>query len=390
MERDTLRRRATWWAGAIVILAIGLLPAAFPGYYAQPLFTSPFAQGEAKWAIGLLPVAAALLMFRDYPDSLKARLVLGLVCLLAAGYCEHIHHQFVDKGYYFGPQLSNEKWQRDLHLQILAFDPGVIPHSYRFLSASLVAFFEWLSGDFWFGQSAFRILFDTLLLTMTFRYARLFLGTVASLLTVLGLVLLYPVTIAHYAGQSLDPMSHFSFVVSFYLLAKRRDAAMLPTLFLGVLAKESVAVMAVCRIFHGQRKPKDFLWTFAFVMAAVIPLVAVRIWVVRHGFSYQNISNVSPEHVLKNLGMYDEWLLQYLFALGVLIPGAVLGWRFMPRSYRRTCLLVTAALVVSSAFFSWLNEARNLVPAMILLLVINMKYLEASLWLPGQRLSRAA
>jgi hypothetical protein len=389
MKSGDLITHASWWTGTICILAIALLPVAYPDYWTHPLFASAIAQGAAKSAIGLLPLAAAWLVFRNYPGSLKARLVIGLVCLLAACYCEHIHHQFVDEGYYFGPQLSNAKWQRDLHLQILAFDPGVIPHSYRFLSASLVAFFEWLSGDFWFGQSAFRILFDTLLLAMTFRYARLFVGTVASLLTVLGLVLLYPVTIAHYAGQSLDPISHFSFVLCFYLLEKRRDAGMLPTLFLGVLAKESVAVMAACRIFYGKRQRRDFLWTFAFGMAALIPLIAVRIWVVRHGFSYQNISNVSPEHVLKNLGEYDQWLLQYLFALGVLIPGAVLGWRFMPRSYRWTCLLVTAALVVSSAFFSWLNEARNLVPAMILLLIVNMKYLETRLWLPGQRLSRA-
>jgi hypothetical protein len=95
-------------------------------------------------------------------------------------------------------------------------------------------------------------------------------------------------------------------------------------------------------------------------------------------------------HVVRNLGTYEQWTLQYLFSVGVLIPGTILGWRLMPPSFRWTCLLVTLSLVVSSAFFSWLNEVRNLVPAMILMLVVNMRYLESKFGLPGRGLEDVA
>ena len=70
----------------------------------------------------------------------------------------------------------------------------------------------------------------------------------------------------------------------------------------------------------------------------------------------------------------------YLATLGVLLPGAALGWRLMDRAFRSTCLLVTIAVVVSSLLFSWLVEVRNLIPALIPLAIVNLKYVETR-WL---------
>ena len=91
---------------------------------------------------------------------------------------------------------------------------------------------------------------------------------------------------------------------------------------------------------------------------------------------YARISGPGPSHVLNNLGQYTDWGPLWLVSLGLFLPGTLLGWRWLEPAFKATALVMTFALVLSSLFFSWLREVRNLVPAFIPLAVASLKYLE--------------
>lgn len=370
-------RYLLWYGGAALMLALTILPLARPAWFATPLFTHAAVLWTARIALLVLPLVAAILGFRTYAASRGERIWLIILVLLAAGFAEQVHHQFVDKGAYFGGGNSNTTFQQNLQQAVLELRPDAIPHSYRFVSHSLVAWAQWLSGSFFVGRAAYRLLFNTLLFVAIFRYARLFLGKPASVGVVLAMLLVYPITVAWYAGQFVDPASHLSFVACLYFFARPFEPGVGPALVVGVLAKESVAALAVCRAFYGSKRARAVLLAGLYFGAALAALIAIRYIVNRHAFGYGRISGVGMDHVWANLSGYDEWPFQYLFSLGIFLPGAWLGWHLMDRPFRLTCLLLTAALVVSSALFSWLNEVRNLVPALVMLAIVNLKYVES-------------
>lgn len=301
----------------------------------------------------------------------RQRRCLALLALAAACFCWHIHHQFVDQGSYFG-DVQNADWQESLQHSVMR-GVGWVPHSYRFLSHCVVAWLQWLTDSFEFACAAYRIIFGAVMFATLIRYALLYLRPAFAGGVVVALVLVYPVTIASYAGQFVDPASHLSFVACLFFLARPYEPGLAPTLVAGVLAKESVAVMALCRAFYGEpRRALALAALYGAVALAVV--VAVRLYANAGILAYEGISGVSLDHVVVNLRRYDEWGPQYLGTLGVLAPGAWLGWRLMDRPFRWTCITLTIALLVSSAFFSWLVEVRNLVPALMMLAVVNMRY----------------
>jgi hypothetical protein len=189
-------------------------------------------------------------------------------------------------------------------------------------------------------------------------------------------VMVYPVTIVRYAGQLVDPASHLSFAVCLYALAAGYEPAFGPSLFLGVFAKESVVVMGLCRMFYGASRLRALAATALYFGVGLANVAAIRL-IVNHGtFAYNKVSGVEENHILTNWNLYDQWGPLYLVSIGLFIPGAVLGWRYMDRPFKQTALLVTAAMVVSSLIFSWLAEVRNLMPAIFPLAVASMKYVE--------------
>jgi hypothetical protein len=190
------------------------------------------------------------------------------------------------------------------------------------------------------------------------------------------LAALYPQIIFHYAGQMVDPASYLSFAACLFCLARRNDALFGPVLFLGVFAKESVIVMAVCRAFYGPDRRRAVLVAAGYLVVALFLVVAIRLKITG-GFNYSTMSGVGLSHIRENiLRWYPWWLPLYVCTLGLLLPGAILGMRFMDRSFRWTCVVITASVVISSTMFSWLTEVRNLGPALIPLAVANLRYAE--------------
>lgn len=396
------RRSYLLWTGlSLLFLAVFVLPVVRPAWFTTPLFEPGparalvasghgetfdlplvthhgFVRGGFRLALLALVPLGAWLALRGTQLTAREKPAAWLLALAAAGIGEVVQFAIVDHGHYFGAQYfaDNTVWQFFLHQKILSLDPAHLPHSYRFLPDAIVAVYTWLTGSFVFARIAYRLLFDALLYVAVYRFARVYVSSFFAAGAILLLAALYPISILKYAGQFADPMSHLSFAVCFFCLARRYEPGFAPSVFLGILAKESVIVMPLCRAFGLGPLRRAIRLAAIYLAGGVAVALAIRI-AVNPGHVAYMVNHVHPGHARANLGLYREWAPLYLASLGVLLPGAMLGWRLMDRPFRLTCLLVTAALVVSSILYSWLAEVRNLVPAFIPLVVINLRYLES-------------
>jgi hypothetical protein len=297
--------------------------------------------------------------------------------LFAAGFCEVLHHRIVDLGQYDPAFANNLAWQLNLQKAVLQLDAGgATPHSYRFLPNCIVAFLQWLSGSFEVARITYRLLANGLFFAMVYRYARIYVAPVYSIACILVIAFCYPVTILRYAGQFTDPASYLSFAACLYCLAAGREAGVQCTLFVGVLAKESIVAAALCRAFYGKNRLKSTFITGIYFLAAIAIVLGIRRYV--NGapipFKFRSISGTGSDQLLNNLLEWHEWWAMYAVTLGALIPGAIAGWKLMDKSFRATCVVIAAATLGSNIAISLFWEERNIVPLFIPLAVVNMKY----------------
>jgi hypothetical protein len=371
-----------WYVFASAFLAIGSLPVALSGHLAGVLLVPPALVPLARTVLLASPFLACWVALRNAPGSARERRIAWAFSLACAGFCEVLHYWITDTGHYFPTAqfADNTGWQLWVHSAVLRLSPWFEPHSYRFLPDSIVALFQAFTGDFAFARTAYRLLFNSLLFATIFRYSRIYLAPVSAVAVMLVIVLLYPVSILRYAGQLADPLSHLSFAVCLYCLAAGYGPGFGPSLVVGIFAKESVVVMALCRAFQGGSCLRSAARALGYLVAALAAAVAIRLRVNHGHLAYHAISGTGFQQARYNLDAWADWVPLYLATLGVLLPGAALGWRLMDRAFRSTCLLVTIAVVVSSLLFSWLVEVRNLIPALIPLAIVNLKYVETR-WL---------
>ena len=373
-----------WYSGGALVLFVACLPVLWPASFSAPMAIGSAGQWAVRIGLFALTPLFVLSLFRTYEGSRRERWFLIVLALVGACFCEHIAHQFVDKGHYFGGPVNSD-WQKMLQERVIALDPVHVPHSYRFFSHGIVELFSWLGGGFEVGRAAYRLLFNALLCGAILRFARLFLPVVYSAATLVLLLCLYPVTVAFFAGQFVDPASHLSFVACFYFIHRGFEPGLAPSILVGIFAKESVAVMAAARLFGPGKRFRSLVVAGLYLGLALGAILTIR-FVVNHGaMRYNQISGVGVGHLLANLKPWDVWGPQLALSLGVLLPGAVLGWRLMDRNYRLMAVLVSVSLIVSSLMFSWLHEARNFFPAMILLAIVNLRYVQCYIERDGSR-----
>lgn len=371
-----------WYGFAAVLLAVGFVPILWPDRFSGLLpGLGPYVPYFRAVLIAS-PFVACWLALRNAPVSASERTAAWVFSLACAGFCEVVHYWVTDRGVLFPvtEYINNTAWQEARHYGIIRLGPGDAPHSYRFLPDGFVAIFHAFTGDFVFARIIYRILCDSLLFSVIFRYARLYLAQVPAIAVMLLIVLLYPIGILRYAGQFVDPMSYLTFAVCLYGLAAGNEAGFGSSLFVGVFAKESVVAMAICRAFQGSRRFRASILALGYFLVAAAIAIGIRVHV-NHGQMGEGgishyISGTGLRQASDNLNDYPKWLPMYLATLGVLAPGAALGWRLMDRAFQATCIVVTASVLVSSLLFSWLAEVRNLVPAYIPLAIVNLKYVE--------------
>lgn len=372
--------RVSRWYGlsaTLVLVCFGQLR--WQAYFAVPLFTDPWSIVTIAVCLFLAVPAAAWGALAGGKDNARLKVVVVAFSLFAAGYCEVLHHWIVDLGRYDPRFANNLGWQLNIHKAVLRLEGGgAMPHSFRFLPDCIVAFFQWLSGSFDVARITYRLLANSLLFVMIYRYGRLYLTPAFAVAAIIVIAFFYPVTILRYAGQFTDPASHLSFVVCLYCLASGLEAGFQCSLFLGVLAKESIIAASICRIFYGKGRLKAAALAAVYFALTMALELAIRRYVNKAPIplAFASISNTGSNELLNNLRVWRDWWATYAVTLGVLIPGAVAGWKLMDKPFRATCLVIVVATLGSNLAVSLFWEVRNIVPALIPLAIVNLRYAE--------------
>ncbi len=286
----------------------------------------------------------------------------------------NVHRYYIDRGSNFST-TPNLNWQIELQNSVINLLPTVSPHSYRFLPNSLVRWMQVSGVSFETARDIYRLLIGILLFYALYRYARLFTDYLGSVITLLLVAIVYPVSFEYYSGQLTDPLSHLSFVLAFIFLETGEFAFLLTTLIIGSLAKETVLAMAGYYVLFCRGDRRYLAKAAVLGLSVIEAFVGVRVFVLRKAsqYNYEQVSGVSLAHLTGNW-QNGRWLPILLLTVGVMIPFLVLAWRETPVALRRQVLYLFPVLFISSLFFSWLVEARNYMPIIFILAVVAGNY----------------
>ena len=123
---------------------------------------------------------------------------------------------------------------------------GLFHYAFRPLPYGFTRVLERITGDWLFSCIIYRWFFTYWLAWAWYRFARLFLGQIRAIATLLPLLILYPLSVWYYYGQLTDPLSHFLFVLALIYLIQDRWLMLGAALAVGVLAKETVVLLVAC------------------------------------------------------------------------------------------------------------------------------------------------
>jgi hypothetical protein len=365
------------WLGLGLVAVLSLAPLLFERLPADAV--PPYASAVAAWGskaavVVVMLAAVAWRAAADRRDEPHAFALAGLFVTLA-GLMTACHWYVIDRP----PHL--EAWQFGLYGDVLnhRLEDGVryrIPHQFRPLPYGFVRSLEWLTGDWHFSCAAYRCFFTYWFVWGSYRFARLFLAARWALGTLVPLVLLYPLSIWHYAGQLTDPLSHALFVLAMVYAVEDRWLPLAAALGLGVLAKETVVLMVPAYWACYWRRP------VAFLRACVLGAVCVAAFLgARLPLGWQpgakNMNGTERLMIQDNLGigepMYNpaaprshNYLHPAVF-VGTFLPFVAWHWRRTDRRLKALFLVLTPLLLLSNLCFGWMYESRNYMPLVPLL-----------------------
>jgi hypothetical protein len=297
---------------------------------------------------------------------------LGFVLLAGAMTAWHVHR--VDR--------PNEAWQRQLYLDILDHTgdeagPLRVPHQFRPLPYGFVRSLERLTGDWCFACVAYRWFFTFWFLWAAYRFASIYVPRRTALITLVPLVVLYPLSIEYYWGQLTDPLSHTLFALALIYLVRDEAWLLAAALFLGVLAKETVVLVTLSYLAcHWRGGWRAVARTAALGMACVAAYLAVRLplgWTP----GYAAINGTEGSMLGTNLGIGPPLyrgaapsVMNYLHPLlfiGVFLPSLIWRWRHLDPCLRLVGVTLVPLLLWSNLNFGWMYESRNYMPLVPLL-----------------------
>lgn len=329
------------------------------------------------------PVAAVLACWRWMPLDVDPRQKAGLFALLVALTLlqTHLHLSMVDQAphqFTTGASFTdNTHWQRVIHEEAALRGnphPYFTPHNLRFLPNGYTQWLHQATGSFVAARTLYRLTFGFLLVLSIYSLGRVWLSHRAAVVGVLFYALIYPVSIRYYAGQLTDPMSHLSIVLGLRFLVRGPFAYFALCVLVGSLAKESVlalvpAYAVVWRRDRGQLARAAALFAAAIGVAWVVRLLVLE---GRQGTPGALTDLPLLDHLKRNLGdqPWTVWIPQTALTLGPTAPFLVLAWRRCPVDLRGLAVYMTLVLLATNLRYSWLREARNLVPAAVLLGIV--------------------
>lgn len=365
-------RVIAWSLAALAMTAVALIPVMFPEWVRVPPTPGSALALALHGVVNLIPVAMLAACMRA-PLGLKKfdQAMLLLLLVLLALLLTNLHHSEVDDGHYFSA-MSNTQFQQNLAAAVVRLDPAAIPHSYRFLPDSLVALVQYATGIYTAARDGCRAVFLFLLMFTIYRFSRRYLSHPAALVPVLLYAIVFPISIRHYAGQMTDPVSHLSIAMGLLFIESGSFIFLLLTLLIGILAKESILIVIPCYALVRWKEP-DY-WLNLGLLTVGGGGVA---WLVRRivvgAVQYERISGVGSDWWKPNLAS-TGWEEQVLYTVGILLPFTALAWKGTPHNLKLLVLILLPGLLVSNAMFSWMHEARNLIPAVIPMAVMTARY----------------
>ena len=361
-----------------VLAAVWILAgvAILPVFYHWPART-PHTGADAYARTGLGYLAALVIcwcIYRVETPRLGCRgaFSLAFLVLLLTSITNNLHGFMIDHGPAVLP-FPNLQWQIAIQDAVIRLDSGAIPHNYRFLPNAIVRWMQVAHIAYEPARDLYRLIAGLVLFYAIYRYARLYTNHLGATLAMLFTACIFPVSFEHYAGQLTDPLSHLSFVLALIFLETGDYAALLATLVIGSLAKESVLAMTGYYLLFCRKENKYPLKAIGLCGATAAAYLGVRMLVLKGNLHYGQVSGVTIGHVGENW-LDPQWKPVFLLTAAALLPFLALAWKETPLSLKRQASFLLAALFLSSLFFSWLREARNFMPLVVVLSVIAGRY----------------
>lgn len=332
-------------------------------------------------AIDLSYVAASLICYSIYRSEwsrLGPRRALSLVLLvfLLTSFVNKIHNFNVDRASNYVAGISNKTFQENLQESVIHLSPSAVPHSYRFLPNAMVFWMQLGGVRFDAARDIYRLLVGLILFYAVYRFASRYTEFVGSVLAMLLVAAVYPISFENYIGQLTDPLSHLSFVLAFLFLETSDFAALLTTLIIGSLAKETILALAGFYALFTRRDKDHAAKAVILCSASAVAYFAVRLLVLHGGLHYGQVSGTSPAHIVENW-RDRKWIEPFLLTAGAYLPFLALGWRHTPALLRNLVLYLIPVLFLSSLLFGWLSESRNFMPVVFVTAVIAARFLTA-------------
>ncbi len=253
-------------------------------------------------------------------------------------------------------------------------DPSVLPHSYRFLPNAIVFWLQIFRVDFAVASEIFRSLTGLVVFYALYRFGRLYTTYLGTLIAMMLVGLVYPVSFISYAGQLTDPLSHLSFLLAFIFLETDEFPFFLSALLIGSLAKETVlCLLGFYLLFF--RRQRGYLWKApTLILTCLTAYFGIRTFVLHGVMQYNQVSGVRLWFIKANIK--DPFWMPHLILTGLAyLPFLILGWKGTPLMLKRMFFYLLPLLLVTSGLFSWLNEARNYMPLVFVLAVVSGRYL---------------
>jgi hypothetical protein len=245
----------------------------------------------------------------------------------------------------------------------------------------MARFVEFLTGDFGYARLLYRLTVTFPLLYCIYYFGRIRHRHATALVAVLMYAAVYPISIRHYAGQLADPLSHLTFALTFIFLELDLFLYFALTVFIGIMAKESILAMCVYYLLF-RIKDKGYLPKAIFLLGVSAAIVAlIRLWVVpgenfaNNVFVIQDLGGTALPHLAKHVGNFSRWWPQVLCVVGIFVPFLILAWKTTDTRLRNLAAFLLVTLLLSNFLFSWPNETRNLIPAVVPLALIAANYL---------------
>lgn len=273
------------------------------------------------------------------------------------------------------------QWQEQIYLKQLSGDYEV-PHNYRPLPQGFTFLLERVTHDWDFACLSYRWFFTTWFVWASYTLARRYLDPSRALLTLVPLLLLYPLSILHYAGQLTDPLSHTLFVLAFLYLLEDRPLALAATLALGIVAKETIVLVVPAYLAcYGRRGWRTWLTTAALGVVSVAAFAATRLalgWRPGAGSGMNGAgimigTNLGFGEPIANL-IVPLWVnyLHPLLFVGSFVPILIWRWGVLDPRLRTLCLVVAPLLLLSNVCYGWMYESRNYMPLLPLLATLSL------------------